>query len=426
MTTLNERRAGSPARLPRQPAGVGPSSLPLVAALAVATFLQWIGSSAVLPLLPVYLQGRGDSDAMVGAVMAAFFAAGVVAQYGAGRLGDRIGHRPVLLAGLFGYAVASAGFLVDLEGTWFVLLRAGQGASAGAAQVAILALIARAVPLGVRGRAVSAVYGAELAGVAIGPLVGSALGLPRMGLLFVVASGAALLAGLPVLGSRLAGVVSRGAVVEAATLTADPGAGVAGAGGSGVLLRGPAGRAMAGVVLAAVVGGLLTGLYEACWTLLLDWRGATAWQVGLSWTLFAVPFVLAAPLAGWVADHGDRRWIVVVAMVASIGFASLYPWVGDISWLVGLGAVESLGVAFAYPAAQSLLGQVAPADAVGRAQGLFASSQTAAIAVAAGASGALFALGPWVPFTAVPVLALGLTAALPVVWRGVPGRVRRR
>ncbi len=418
---LDERRTEAATPVLRQ-AG-RPAYLPLIGALSVATFLQWIGSSAVLPLLPIYLQRKGSSDAMVGAVMASFFAAGVIAQYLSGRLGDRIGHRAVLLLGLLGYAVASLGFLLELGGAGYVVLRAAQGAAAGAAQVAMLALVTRAVPLAVRGRAVSAVYGAELAGIAIGPLVGSALGVSRMGLLFVVASVAALLAGIPVLVSRL---VSTPAVAAGAAPAGRP---VGGRGLSALLGRlgipvaGPAGRVLAGVVVSAVTGGLLTGVYEACWTLLLDRRGATAWQIGLSWTLFAVPFVIVSPVAGWVADHRDRRRVVVAALLTSVGFALLYPWVGDIAWLVGLGVVESAGVAFAYPAAQSLLGQAAPAEAIGRAQGLVASAQTAAIAVAAGVSGGLFALGPWVPFTVVSVLALALTATLPLVWRGIPGRV---
>jgi DHA1 family multidrug resistance protein-like MFS transporter len=110
-----------------------------VGALAVATFLQWLGAGAVLPLLSIYLRRQGTSDAMIGTVMAAFFAAGVIAQYLGGRLGDRIGHKRVLLLGLVGYAVASAGFLLPLGGWGYVVLRAGQGATAGAAQVAIRA-----------------------------------------------------------------------------------------------------------------------------------------------------------------------------------------------------------------------------------------------------------------------------------------------
>lgn len=434
-----------------------PAYLPFVAALSAATFLQWLGAGAVLPLLPIYLRRHGTSDAMVGAVMAAFFAAGVLAQYAGGRLGDRIGHKRVLLLGLVGYAAASAGFLLPLTGWGYVALRAGQGAAAGAAQVAVLALVTRAVPVTVRGRAISAVYGGELGGVAIGPLVGTLVGVPHMAGLFLVAAGGALVAGVPVLlarthvhpvvlgpdagGSGSAagpdGLVSDGVVPDGLVLDGvgpdRSGSGGTGSGGATGAepepagrqpWRGPAGRVLVGVMLSAVAGGLLTGIYETCWTLLLDHRHAEAWQIGASWTLFALPFVIGAPVAGWVADQYDRRWLVLVAMVVSVGFALGYPWVASVDWLIGLGAAESLGVVFAVPAAQSLLGQAAPPELIGRAQGLFASIQTAAIAAAAAGSGALFAIAPWWPFTAGAVLSLTLTALLPWVWRGVPGRVR--
>ena len=103
----------------RRPAGAVRSlSSPkaIVVALATASFLQWTGAAAVLPLLPLFLRGRGSSDALIGAVMSAYFVGAFVAQYLAGRIGDRVGHRTVLLTGLVGYAVASCGFLLDVDG----------------------------------------------------------------------------------------------------------------------------------------------------------------------------------------------------------------------------------------------------------------------------------------------------------------------
>jgi DHA1 family multidrug resistance protein-like MFS transporter len=381
----------------------------LIAALATASFLQWTGAAAVLPLLPLYLRDRGTSSALIGAVMAAYFAGAVVAQYLAGRLGDRIGHRPVLLAGLVGYAVASAGFLLDVSGVGYLVLRAGQGAMAGAAQVAMLALVARAVRPDARGRAFAAVYGAELAGVAIGPLVGTAVGMAHMAALFLGASLGALVAGVPVLLARVRPMP--GQAVDAAQAVR-------------LVRTGWRGRTLVGVLVAAVVGGVLAGVYETVWSLLLDHRGAVEWQIGLSWTLWAVPFVVVTPLAGWMADRLDRRVLVVAALVMSVALAAVYPFITSLPWLIGVGAIESVGVAVATPAAQSLLAQAAPAQAVGRAMGLFASIQTAAIAVSAALAGGLFGIAVWWPFVAAAVVGGVLTAGLPLVWRGVPGRVR--
>ena len=158
--------------------------------------------------------------------------------------------------------------------------------------------------------------------------------------------------------------------------------------------------------------------------MLLHQRGAAAWQVGLSWTLFAVPFVLMARPGGWVADHLDRRVLVMCALLLTLSFCATYPFLTEIAWLLGLGAVEAIGAAVALPSIQSLLTQDTEPDAFGRVQGAYATAETAAIAVAAAASGALFAVASWVPFVGAATLGGILVATLPVVWAPVSGRVR--
>jgi DHA1 family multidrug resistance protein-like MFS transporter len=391
----------------------------LVAALGAASFLQWSGASVVLPLLPLYLARRGTPDAVIGMVVAAFFVGGFVAQYAGGRLADRVGYRPVLLLGLVGYAVASAGFIADLGGPGYAALRAVQGAAAGVAMVASLALVARQVPRAARGRAFAVVYGAELTGMALGPLLGTLVGLDGMSTLFLVASGGALLACVPVLALR---PVAGGREDDLSDGPADgPADGPTGP--ERLIWRGLRGQALVGVLITAGFGGLMSGVYEACWSLLLDARGAATWQLAASWTLFAIPFVVVSPLAGWLADHRDRRVLVIAASVSSAVFCLTYGFLTSPAWLVGLGAFEAVGVAVAMPAAQSMLADAAPAGASGRAQGLFASVNTAAVALAALTAGGLFGVAPGLPFVVAGGLGAVLVLVLPVVWRRVPGRV---
>jgi DHA1 family multidrug resistance protein-like MFS transporter len=381
----------------------------LVRALTLVTALQWLGASAILPLLPEYLRHRGGSDALVGAVMAAFFAAGVLCQYPAGRLADHIGRRPVLLMGLLLYAAASVAFLAPVSPVAYVGLRALQGAGAGAAEVASLAMVSGAVSLERRGRAFGSIYAGQLAGIAIGPLVGSLFGVGAMGIIFVSAGAASLVACLPVLmGSEFVGQR-----VSAAARDRSPRA------------RGlpNLNRALLGSLVAAAAIGLTFGVYESCWTLLLDARGAKNWQIGLSWSMFAVPFVAMARPGGWLADHFDRRWLVVVSISSSIAFCAAYPFIHSVLLLVVLGAVEAIGVAVALPAAQSLLTQESNTTEVGRVQGLFSTSETGSIAISAGVGGSLFAVAVWAPFIAAAAAAAVLTMLLPLVWAPVAGRV---
>jgi len=58
-----------------------------------------------------------------------------------------------------------------------------------------------------------------------------------------------------------------------------------------------------------------------------------------------------------------------------------------------------------------------PSSTLGEAQGFVAAAQTGAIALAAGVSGALFGLHPWLPYLATAGTMVLAVALLPVLWR---------
>ena len=387
--------------------GDDPVARRIVGALVIAVFVEGLGASAVLPLLPLYLRAHGTSTGLVGAVMGSFFFAGVLTQYAAGHLSDRIGHRRVIVGGLVLYAAASAGFIGAVGAGGYLVLRSLQGVGSGAVQVATFAVVGLIVPLERRGRAFSLIFAAQLAGMAIGPLAGSAAGVANLRWLFVATAAASLAAAVPVIArAGLGGSDRRGAATDSSTLVIT--------------------RALVGVALVGVATGLVTGVYEACWSLLMHSRGAADWQIGLSWTLFALPFALFSPLAGRLADHLDRRRLAGIAVLASCGFAATYPFLPSVAWLLGLGTAEAIATVAAYPAAQSLLTEAATPETQGRAQGFFTTAQTASIAAAASVGGAMFAVTRWLPFVTAAVGGVALVGALPTLWRGLPGHATKR
>jgi MFS family permease len=381
-------------------AETGPAATRIVNALVVTEFLQGIGASAVLPLLPLYLRAHETSPGAVGAVMSAFFVAGFFTQYVAGHLADRISHRSVIVAGLVVYAAASVGFGLPVGTGGYIALRALQGVGAGAVQVAALALVGVVVPLPRRGRAFSAVSAAQLAGMALGPLAGSLVGVGNLRWLFIATAAASLAAAAPVLVNAPRHTFAGAAIPARVPLQVT--------------------RALVGVALVGVIGGLVTGVYETCWSLLMNSRGAAAWQIGLSWTLFALPYAAFSPLAGRLVDRLNRQRLAIFAVLATCAFAASYPFLGQVWLLMALGTVEAMGVAIALPAAQSMLSQTAPAEALGRAQGVSTTAQTAALAVAAALSGVMFGSARWIPFVTFAAVGAALSATLPVLWRDLP------
>jgi len=390
--------------------GLTPELRRLVVALCTLEFLEWMGGGAIVPLLPTYLRQHGSSPALVGLVMASYFASGMLTQFPLGRLVDRLGPRPVVLGGLAAFAAGCVGFVLVPGAFAGIAFRALQGAGAGSVTVAATATIGLVLPPAGRGGAFGVLYGAQTLALAIGPLVGSIIGASSMHWLFIGAALSAGAAAVPALG-----VLPRGRLAAAPGAVAAPRP----AGGRARALLSPS---LVGAALVFAAVGLVGGLYEACWSLLLHLRGADSVEIGASWTLYCLPYALLSPGAGRRADRVDRRLLVAFGIAASAIFACVYPGLHSVVALLVFGCLESAGAVFVTPAALSVLSGAVRPDEQGAAQGLVGSARTGATAAGAAGCGALFSLSPVLPFyVAGGVLALLAAAAL-ACWRRVPGR----
>ncbi len=361
-----------------------------------------MGATLGLPLLPLFLKERGGTPTMIGVIMSAFFVAGLCTQFVVGHLSDRVGRRPVLVAGLVAYGVASTTFLLPLNAGWFAVSRAVQGAGAGAIEVASLAAVSALFPESERGRAISRILAAQLLGMAIGPVVGSLFPLSRLGWAFFAAGVASLLASWRALHADLGDDVRTHEELPPIQWSSQ----------------------LVGALVAAVSIGLCIGVYEACWSLLMNSHHATTLEIRLSWTLFCIPWVFLSSAGGWLADHANRKIISICGLLNAAFFLSLYPHVHNNVILICLGPLESVGAALSTPSTSSLLSQGATSREMGRRQGLSTTANTAALAASAASAGALFSVAPTLPFTVVALTSAVCTLTLLWWWRGVRGRVR--
>ncbi len=72
-------------------------------------FVDLLGFSLILPLVPFYAKDFGASDTVVGLLVASYAAAQLIGAPILGRLSDRVGRRPVLLISILGTAI---GFVI--------------------------------------------------------------------------------------------------------------------------------------------------------------------------------------------------------------------------------------------------------------------------------------------------------------------------
>ena len=369
--------------------------------LTVIVALQWMGATLGLPLLPLFLEHRGGTPSVVGVVMASFFVAGVATQFAFGHLADRFGRRKLLMVSLVAYGVASMTYLLPLAAPWFIVTRVFQGAAAGAIEVTSLSAVSSLFPEAKRGRAVSQIFAAQLFGIAVGPVAGVLASVRELGWAFFATGVVSLVAAV---------VATR---TDLGDLAYDP----------TPLPRLQWNSQLVGALFAASASGLSVGVYEACWSLLMHAHHASTLQIRLSWTFFGVPWLVLSRWGGWLADHANRRYVALAGLINGAIFLSIYPHIHNNDLILVLGSFESVGASLSLPAISSLMSQGAADRELSRRQGLFTTSNTASLALAAGVSGFLFTVNTALPFSVIAVVSTCFALSTVFWWRRVGGRV---
>lgn len=147
--------------------------------VCAAQFLTLAGMTAILPLLPLYLQDIGvtDRDAVrywTGVLGSAPFIVAVFATPVWGTFADRVGHKPMVVRSVFGIALATTGMGFANSALALLGWRALQGAVSGVFPAAVALLSASTPPARV-GRALAMLQSARAAGSLSGPLIGGVI-----------------------------------------------------------------------------------------------------------------------------------------------------------------------------------------------------------------------------------------------------------
>ena len=145
---------------------------PRLLGLYVAAFVSTLGMFLVLALLPYYAQRFGATPGEVGALVSVFSLAQMLSAPLWGRISDRVGRRPVILAGLLVSAVAFVTFAYA-DSLWLLFAcRFAQGVGGGTV-AAIFAYISDAVAPEDRAERIGWVTAATSGAALIGPAIGS-------------------------------------------------------------------------------------------------------------------------------------------------------------------------------------------------------------------------------------------------------------
>ncbi len=147
--------------------------------ICAAQFLTLGGMTAILPLVPLYLQQIGVTDRAVlkywtGAIGSAPFAVAVFATPVWGALADRFGHKPMVVRSVLGIALATIGMGFSTTPLALLGWRGVQGAVSGVFPAAV-ALVSALTPEARISRSLALLKTARAAGALCGPLIGGVL-----------------------------------------------------------------------------------------------------------------------------------------------------------------------------------------------------------------------------------------------------------
>ncbi|MFW5866378.1 MAG: MFS transporter [Armatimonadota bacterium] len=144
-------------------------------ALLAAFFTISLAGSFVGPIFPLLVEEVSDTVRIAttaGGLMAISGLAAGVSALIVGLLGDRIGHKPVLVVCTLGAAVFSAPHAIAQSVSQLAVLRFGTGVTRGGTAPALNAIVGQAVSSDTYGRAFGHTRVAGALGMAFGPLLG--------------------------------------------------------------------------------------------------------------------------------------------------------------------------------------------------------------------------------------------------------------
>jgi MFS transporter, DHA1 family, tetracycline resistance protein len=157
-------------------------------AVWTAVAMDLLGFGIIIPLLPLYADSFGATPAVIGALVASYSLAQFALAPVWGRLSDRFGRRPILLATIAGSAIGS--LVIGLAGGVAILFlgRIIDGASGASVAVARATIADVSAPAD-RPRLMGLLGAAFGVGFIIGPAVGGLAALGSPSLPFFVAAG---------------------------------------------------------------------------------------------------------------------------------------------------------------------------------------------------------------------------------------------
>jgi len=162
--------------------------------LAFTLLVVMLGYGLVIPIIPFYMESLGAGGTELGLLVAAYAVMRLIFGPIWGSLSDRIGRRPVLMVGIFGYAVTMVWFGLATKLWMLFAARILAGVLSSATAPTTMAYIGDSTSEKERGGGMGTLGAATGVGTILGPALGGLLGGTSLSIPFFIAAGMSILA----------------------------------------------------------------------------------------------------------------------------------------------------------------------------------------------------------------------------------------
>ena len=337
---------------------------------SVVTFLGFLDTHLLIPIIALYASGLGASVGIIGLIIGLYSVTNTPANILFGRLIDKVGYKLPLIAGLLGDALSMFFYSICRLPVHLALVRTFHGISGGLIGPATMSITADYSNQAGKGRAMGfygmSIGAATLVGYGLSGVIASRLGYQAVFLFgaIMLVAGAMLSLLLPRAKKGIAAKTSFGeGLAKAKDL---------------LKRRGLIASYCSIFAQYFTFGGVVTLL-----PLYVSSLGMEAFHVGMSLAIFAIMFIILQFPSGSVSDKVGR--LIPTASGLSLGIVALVilPSVGIFPMLAAVMALYGAAYGILFPSISALVADHTRPEERGMATGIFHALLTAGVATGA-------------------------------------------
>ena len=339
---------------------------------SVVTFLGFVDTHLLIPIIALYAYGLGASVGITGLIIGLYSITNTPANILFGRLIDRVGYKVPLITGLIGDALGMFFYSLCRLPIHLALVRTIHGISGGLIGPATMSITADYSNEAGKGRAMGfygmSIAAATLVGYGLGGVIASRLGYKTLFLF-----GAIMLAAGAMLSLLLPGNRKKGILTAKTSLGEDFNK-----------AKGLLGRKGLTVSYCSIFaqyfafGGVVTLL-----PLYVKNLGMEAFHVGMLLATFAIMFIILQFPSGAFSDKVGRLIPTTVGLGLSIVSLTILPSVATFALLAVIMALYGTAYGVLFPSISALIADHTSFEERGMATGIFHALLTAGVAIGA-------------------------------------------